>query len=319
MGTREAPGGFRVKEVRIDSPEHGKVKLYLYIKKVLGIGKLAYAPMWPNLFTRPVAPLLKERLGEIASSCFAIRFEPSVSQASIDREFLKSEGFIFPGGHVQYLSTFCIDLNQSAQDVLNSFSQTARQDIRTASKKHNVVCSSVPITDDSLAMFSEIISMTKARKNFYMRKDNYLNDYWQLFNLTGDARLYIAKKNYDVLCMMFVIVNGDRAFYKDGGSVLNDISRKSGASTLLQWYVMQDLMDQGVKSYDLCGALATGIATPDDPLWGVYNFKRKFSDDLIVYPGFVDLPLHTGRYKMWLRSEHYITELNRKITGDIWY
>ncbi len=44
--------GFEVREVDIDTKAYGKISLFLYVKRVKGLGKLAYGPMWPDVFSK---------------------------------------------------------------------------------------------------------------------------------------------------------------------------------------------------------------------------------------------------------------------------
>lgn len=287
--------GFEVREVD---------GLFLYVRNVPGIGRMAYGPMWPNTFD-------KAALTAVARDCFMVRLEPAVAV----EELKLPAGFTKVGRHNQYLSTLLVDLNKSEEDVLMSFHKTARYDIKQAREKFNVTCEKLEINEETVKLFTDINLETKQRKQFYTRAEDFLQDYWNEFNYQGQGNLYAAKFEGKIMAMAYVIVNGQKAFYKDAGSTSNN----TGAASALQWFIIQDLIKRGVKSYDLCGALANGKESDSDPLWGVYKFKSKFSKNLVTYPGFIDLPIKKAKYALWRKNERIINKLHRKITGEILY
>lgn len=306
--------GFEVREVLLDL-KAGKTKAFLYVRNVTGLGKLAYGPMWPNTFAEEELKNVAGYLKEIAADCFLVRLEPAVSTEKLNADKLEAAGFVLTGRHVQYLSTLIVDLEQTEAEVLASLHKTARYDIKMAREKFGVVCKKLPVNGKTIAQLSDIIFATQGRKNFYLRSREFLQNYWRAASEKGEAAIYAAEHEGKVIAMSFVVVNGDKAFYKDAGSLPNS----TGAASALQWFVLQDLMKQGVKSYDLSGALANGKEAESDPLWGVYKFKKKFSKDLVTYPGFIDLPIRPRAYKLWRKNERLITKAVRKLTGDLFY
>lgn len=311
-------GGFESRKVELALPE-GPRALYLYVKKVPGVGRLAYAPMWPHVFRPGSWPMVREAIEKVANDCFAVRFEPAVDKDVFSEKLLEVLGLEAPGGHVQYLSTIHVDIGRPLEEVMAAFPKNTRYEIKTAAGRHGIVCSSLPVDEEGIELLSGIVGATKARKGFYLRQDAYLRDYWEAFGKTGEGALYAARKGEDVLAMAYVIINGRTAFYKDAGSLLGKEYQQMAAPVLLQWHIIQDLHAKGVTDYDLCGALANGVADPSDPLWGVYNFKRKFNRELTQYPGFIDLPLRALQYGIWRKGERVITQGYRKLKGDIWY
>jgi lipid II:glycine glycyltransferase (peptidoglycan interpeptide bridge formation enzyme) len=307
--------GFEVREIELDTKKHGKLRLFLYVKRIKGLGKLAYAPMWPDVFSAD-AVYVAEQLRIAAADCFLVRIEPAVDRELVDDTSAKAAGFVSTQGkHIQYLSTLIVDLDMPEETVLASLHKTARYDIKQASQKFGVQCEQLAINQDTIKQFTDINFDTKSRKQFYMRGQDFLQDYWNEFNKDGQGNLYAAKLNNEIIAMSYVVINGDKAFYKDAGSVSNT----TGAASALQWFVIQDLLRSGVKSYDLCGALANGVETEADPLWGVYKFKNKFTKNLVTYPGFIDLPIKKAKYALWRKNERIITKATRKLTGEIFY
>ncbi|MDB5168705.1 MAG: methicillin resistance protein [Candidatus Saccharibacteria bacterium] len=311
--TAKGRTGFEVREVNIKTAELGELQLFLYVRNVPGIGRFAYGPMWLNVFAEPG---VASALHEAASDCFMVRLEPAVPRDELDMQAAKDTGFVYANGrHNQYLSTLVVDLSKPEEDVLMSLHKTARYDIKQAREKFNVTCENLPIDEQTVKLFTDINNDTKQRKQFYTRAEDFLQDYWNEFNYQGQGNLYAAKHEGKTIAMAYVIVNGDKAFYKDAGSLPNN----TGAASALQWFIIQDLIKRGVKAYDLCGALASGKESDQDPLWGVYKFKSKFSKNLVTYPGFIDLPIKKAKYALWRKNERLITKVHRKLTGEIFY
>lgn len=307
--------GFEVREVQLDTKMYGKVTLFLYVKRVKGLGKLAYGPMWPDVFSKDAA-ITATALKQVAGDCFLVRIEPAIDRESVGDTGAKAAGFVSTHGkHIQYLSTLVVDLDKSEEEVLASLHKTARYDIKQAAQKFGVICEQLPINTDTIKQLTDINLDTKSRKQFYMRGQDFLQDYWNEFGKAGQGNLYASRLNNEIIAMSYVVINGDKAFYKDAGSVSNS----TGAASALQWFVIQDLIKRRVKSYDLCGALANGIETEADPLWGVYKFKNKFTKNLVTYPGFIDLPIKKVKYALWRKNERIITKATRKLTGEIFY
>jgi peptidoglycan pentaglycine glycine transferase (the first glycine) len=308
--------GFEVREVAVETSVLGTVKLFLYVRNVPGIGRMAYGPMWPNVFSGKDASSVVAALREAAGDCFMVRLEPAVAQSELDEKAVKTAGFVSTAGrHNQYLSTLIVDLSVPENDALMSLHKTARYDIKMAREKFNVVCEKLEISEETVKALTDINRETKQRKQFYARAEGFLQDYWNEFHYQGQGNLYAATHEGKIVAMAYVIVNGQKAFYKDAGSVSNS----TGAASALQWFIIQDLISRGVKSYDLCGALANGKESENDPLWGVYKFKRKFTKNLVTYPGFIDLPIKKAKYALWRKNERLITKLHRKVTGEIFY
>ena len=72
--------------------------------------------------------------------------------------------------------------------------------------------------------------------------------------------------------------------------------REKMPSYLLQWQAIRWAKDAGCRIYDLWGA--PNVFEPQDPMWGVYRFKKGLGGEVVRYIGAWDLPLRPRLY--WL-------------------
>lgn len=75
-----------------------------------------------------------------------------------------------------------------------------------------------------------------------------------------------------------VAVGGEEAVYLHGASVPD----APGASTLLQWRILQDLHARGIRSYDLGGDVAPGAPDDTPRAAGIRRFKERFGGEARV-------------------------------------
>lgn len=306
--------------VTVDSPELGKIQLFLYIRTVPGLGNVGYAPMWPDVFAPATLGPVVDQLKAIARKhgLFVIHLEPAVSSDKIDASALAEYGLRLTGAHIQYLATIVVDLHPSIEEIFAHFSATTRNEIRQAERR-GLVCQSIPVNDANMALFHDMLRSTQARQNFYIRKKEFLFDYWSSFARAGQGMLYQTSLDGKNLTMAFVVVNGKRAFYRDAGALLDADTRRLAAPVFQQWTIIQDLKKQGVTSYDLCGALFGDAEDPTDPLWSIYHFKKRFNKQLTTYCGMIDLPISQYKYRLWLRGKHLFRRAYSALTGESWY
>ncbi|MGM9623135.1 MAG: peptidoglycan bridge formation glycyltransferase FemA/FemB family protein, partial [Butyricicoccus porcorum] len=106
--------------------------------------------------------------------------------------------------------------------------------------------------------------------------------------------------------------------------------RKLMPNYLLQWMMIQWALEKGCRIYDFRGV--SGDLTPDNPLYGLYRFKKDFNGDLVQFVGEYDLvfnkPVHFAvvhgqstyrnlRRKRFLKKNAALdTSKPKNLTGD---
>ena len=95
-----------------------------------------------------------------------------------------------------------------------------------------------------------------------------------------------------------LVVEGDRSFYLFAGSIREEKGEtKRYPSYALQWAMMRDARDAGVREHDLWG-IAPKNAGPDHPWYGVGLFKKGFGGRAVTWAGTWDIVVDRTLYRM---------------------
>jgi lipid II:glycine glycyltransferase (peptidoglycan interpeptide bridge formation enzyme) len=266
------------------------------VRQTPGQGELWYTPKGPGVtdfkdFQAIVGQTKAAQLGGV----FA-RFESEVLDDNADKATLRGLSLVRSNRDPGSKSTIFVDLSQGEEAVLASFNQSARRNIRKA-QAGGVTVEPVEATAENLGTMYELMKVTEARAHYGLRPRAYFLDYWAAQVAAGQAQLFLAKHEGEVLAGLFATFIGQRAWYKDGGSF--DIKRELNASYLIQWEVMRWLMARGTTSYDMVGTPNRDAVGTGDSRDGLYSFKSKFNPDITEFIGCWDLPLNAAKYKLW--------------------
>ncbi len=80
---------------------------------------------------------------------------------------------------------------------------------------------------------------------------------------------------------------------------------------LMQWSMIQDTIDMGGYMYDFRGV--SGDLNPDNPLYGLYKFKKGFNGNFVEFIGEYDLVIDEFLYKMFKSLFPKFKEMRNKI------
>jgi lipid II:glycine glycyltransferase (peptidoglycan interpeptide bridge formation enzyme) len=216
-------------------------------------------------------------------------------------------------------STVVVDLKPSEDEIIDSFKQKTRYNIRLAERK-GVTVEAVELTPVNEAKMLELMRATQARGGFFMRDDAYVTGLWREYAAVGRGQLFFASFEGQVLAGAFVLFAGAKGLYKDGGSVREHTDLQPPYA--LHWYIMCWLKQRGVTEYDLHGTPPAASADdPSHPLAGLAKFKTGFNPDHVIdYVGVYDLPLKSSRYKLWQSfGERLVTKYFVKVRRQLFY
>ncbi len=276
----------------------GTVAAQWLVRRASGQGEVWYCPKGPGVTSfAEYLHVVKQTRDAGLGGVFA-RFEAEVLDDEADKGVMLGAGLVKSNRDPGSKSTIFIDLGMGEEAVLASFNQSARRNIRK-SEAGGVSVAPVEASGANLDVMFELMKATEARANYGLRPKAYFLDYWAAQVKAGQAQLFFAKHDGEVLAGIFVTFVGERAWYKDGGSF--DIKRELNASYLLQWEVMRWLIARGTKSYDLVGVPNRDQVGTGDSRDGLYSFKAKFNPEITEFIGAWDLPLSDIRYKLWRR------------------
>lgn len=182
---------------------------------------------------------------------------------------LREHDWRFSNDQVQFRNTIVLDLTRSEDELLAGMNQSTRRKIRIAEREGiHIRTGSV----DDLPLLYELYQITGARDNFLIRPPSYYEQAWRVFIEAGLAHPLIAEYDGKAIAHIILFHFGGTCWYFYGAS--SDEQRDKMPNYLLQWQAIRWAKAQGYTRYDMWGA--PNVFTEDDPLWGVYNFKRGF-------------------------------------------
>ncbi|MBN8634629.1 MAG: peptidoglycan bridge formation glycyltransferase FemA/FemB family protein [Anaerolineae bacterium] len=182
---------------------------------------------------------------------------------------LRDRHWRFSNDQVQFRNTITIDLTQTEEQLLAGMSQSTRRKVRIAEREGVTVRAG---TVDDLPLLYDLYRVTGERDNFLIRPPSYYEQAWRAFIAAGLAHPLIAEVDGKAIAQVILFHFGQKCWYFYGAS--SDDQRDKMPNYLLQWEAMRWAKRQGYTIYDMWGA--PNAFTEDDPLWGVYNFKRGF-------------------------------------------
>ena len=168
------------------------------------------------------------------------------------------------------------------EELLASFHTKTRYNIRLAQRKGVEVklCGKEYVEE-----FSRIMLETGVRDGFVTRSSGYFSA--MLDNLGEHARLYMAFHEGQPIAGTLAIHYGDKVWYLYGAS--SNEQRNLMPNYLLQWTMIQWANELGCRVYDFRGV--SGDVSEDNPLYGLYKFKKGFNGEFTEFAGEFDMEL----------------------------
>lgn len=234
------------------------------------------------------------------------------------------------------------DREAMKQEVFRSFSSKTRYNIKVAEKRGLVVeaYDKENITDEVLSRFQELMETTGKRDHFIVRHKEYFAD--MIDFLYPYCRLYMVKYSYQkdfeqlseklkaaetegvqkkleaiqefknqeiYLSGSVYLYYGKKAWYLYGAS--ENILRDTMPNYAMQWAMIKDSIDLGASIYDFRGV--SGDLNPDNPLYGLYKFKKGFNGDFVEFVGSFDLVNSRLRYHLYKKAFPKFKEIRNRL------
>lgn len=243
---------------------------------------------------------------------YIIKLDPDIPVTNAGFiSLMEGEGFNRTAGvnfdAVQPNFVFRLDINGKSEDeIFAAFASKTRYNIRVAQK-----CGvTVRIGGDAdLDEFVRIMRVTGERDGFNTRPKSYFSGL--LKGLGENARLFIAEKDGVIIAATIAIRYGDKTWYLYGASDNN--FRNAMPNYLLQWEMIRWAAEGGCAIYDFRGV--SGDLSPENPLYGLYRFKKGFSGDLVEFVGEFNLvtkPFVNNCVNFALKAAKTLRGLRRK-------
>jgi lipid II:glycine glycyltransferase (peptidoglycan interpeptide bridge formation enzyme) len=298
-----------------DDPADRVATLFLR-RRVRGLGWLWYAPKGPGVTSaEQLRRLLADR--HLFTDAFCIQVESEAPDTADNRAALVAMGLRKAADVQVSRATIVVDIVPDEAAILSSFKPKTRYNIRLAGRR-GVTVDPVPCTEINVEVLHGLMARAFERAGIPLRPLTYFADYWRLFEASGQGQLFLAQRDGEVLAGAYVVFLGEKAWYKDGGSVGD--RGELMAPHLLQWEVMRWLRAHGVRSYDLFAVPRSDQEADDSPLHGLWQFKSGFSTDVRQFVGTWDLVLDERRYRLWRRiGEPVMRRVRWRLHGDLFY
>lgn len=268
--------------------------------------KIFYAPRGPVLdySNRQLFDFLLEEVRKVARQrgAFVLKIDPDISSSdkSLDA-YLREKGFVpkanqdFEGIQPRYV--FRLDITPSIEELTAALHSKTRYNIRLAKRKGVTV--KEDCTREDLKAFYEILTVTAERDNFLVRAFSYFEILWECLVEHGLAKLFMAEYEGRYIAGTLAFIFGDKAWYLYGAS--SNKHRNVMPNYLLQWAMISWAKSKGCTMYDFRGV--PGNLTEDNPLYGLYRFKKGFGAEYTEFVGEYDLVYSPFYYRVYNNME----------------
>ncbi len=211
------------------------------------------------------------------------------------RQGLQARGWRYSPEQIQFPNTVWVDLTGDEAALLARMKQKTRYNIRLAARKGVQVrpASTAADWETLYAMYAA----TARRDGFLIRPREYYLRVWHTFTAAGLGEGLLAEVEGEAVAGAFVPRFAGRAWYFHGMSLAKHRNRMP--TYLVQWEAMRRAKAAGCQVYDMWGAPTRWAE--DDPLWGVWRFKRGFGGQVVRTLGAWDFAPRGWLYGLYMR------------------
>jgi lipid II:glycine glycyltransferase (peptidoglycan interpeptide bridge formation enzyme) len=261
--------------------------------------------------------LLKVLLGfvsELAKKKNAVfwRIDPPLEEDNVPNIFTKNS-FRKVSFNIQPGTTVYLDLTKDVDDLLKSFAEKTRYNIRLSFRKGVVVKDMS--SDEGLNIFHELYIPTAKRDKFLIHPKSYYQKVKQQLidnNLGKILVAFITEKSgvKKPIGSVFLFTFGKKVWYMYGASSAEH--RNVMPNHALHFSVMEWAKGNGYEIYDLWGIPAN--PDPSQPLWGVYRFKKGFNGRRVQYIGTFDYVFSPIFYLIFEKGMNFYKKIRNLFT-----
>jgi len=276
-----------------------------------------YAPRGPvlDLQDHELFLFLLKHVQELAKKeqVIFLKIDPDVPAANEDfKGLLKKAGFVSAerGGKFEGLQpkfVMRLDINSGEDEIMSKFHHKTRYNIRLAERK-GVVIKEDCVKND-LRDFYSILVVTAERDKFLIRSYRYFEIMWEQLVENNLAKLFMAYYEGEPIAGTLAFTIGDKAWYIYGASA--NRHRDKMPNYLLQWTMIKWAKSLGCTMYDFRGV--PGDLSEDNPIYGLYKFKKGFNAVFTEFVGEYDLVYAPVYYKLWNWGEPLYSKGIRKV------
>jgi peptidoglycan pentaglycine glycine transferase (the first glycine) len=244
-----------------------------------------------------------------------IKIDPDLPADDIEvRNNLKSLGFVLVGEGLNFEGiqpkfVFRLPLDKPLDDIFAEFTPKTRYNIRLSKRRGVKIIEDC--TKDMLKPFYDILKITCERDKFLVRSYEYFESLWDNLVERGLAKLFMAEYEGRFIAGTLAFIFGDKAWYIYGASA--NEARNVMPNYSLQWHMIKWAKESGCTMYDFRGV--SGDLSPDNPLYGLYRFKKGFNGEFTEFMGEMDMPLSRTLYWAWVKGVPMLRKVRRDLVN----
>ena len=229
---------------------------------------------------------LRESAGR--ENAAVLKIEPMAAAPELGG--LDELGWRRAGRGVQPQRTLYLELTKSEDELLAGMERRTRYNVNLAARKGVTARASRDAAD--LKIFYDLLEKTTERKHFLVHSLPY---YEKVLELLGPAgTLLVAECDGEVLAASFVLAFGRYAYYAHAAT--SSRRRELKAANKLVWEAIRWAKGAGYEVFDFWGIPRE--PSPDNPLYGVYTFKKGFGGEVVEFGPPYDLPFRPFEYRI---------------------
>lgn len=223
--------------------------------------------------------------------CVFVRVRPQLELSDKSLKLMKDLGLRKASMYLSVEYAGVLDLTKNEEEILKGMRQRLRRALRKAEKNHITIDKSTDPKD--IHEFYQIQLQTAGRHDFVAFSEDFFTKQFAAFAKNGEAVLYTARLDGEILAQNFMIFYGNEASYHYG--VSSELGTKYSGAPLLHMEAMRDARERGIKRYNLWGIV--GEDETKHRFYGVSVFKRGFGVDELRYTPAHDLVLEPVKYQ----------------------
>lgn len=222
--------------------------------------------------------------------CAFVRVRPQLELSEQGMDLMLSLGLRRAPMYLSVEFAGILDLEKDEEEIMRGMRQRLRRALRKGMKNNIQIEKSTDPKD--IHEFYEIELQTAGRHRFVAFSEDYLTKQFAAFAPHGEAVLYTAKYEGEILAQNFMIFYGNEASYHYG--VSSELGTKYSGAPLLHMEAMRDARERGIMRYNFWGI--TEETDIHHRFYGVSQFKRGFGVDELKYIPAHDLVLNKFKY-----------------------
>jgi len=191
------------------------------------------------------------------------------------------------------LWTQILDLSKSENELLKSFHQKTRYNIRLAQKKGVIV--KEESNEKGFKIFAKLYFDTCRRQKYFGHNYQYHQIVWETLK-EKISHILIAYYQNEPLAAYQIWLYKDVGYYPYGGS--SEKFRNFMGGNLLMWEAIKFSKKMGAKKFDMWGSLPPNYS-PSHPWAGFSRFKKGYNGKFLEMVGSFDLIIDSFFYKFY--------------------